>query len=297
MGVSVLTSIKTSTYTMVCKVALVFGLQAVVAALAAPSFTDVSDGGSSDCGKFVVDRCYKGPSTLKFPFETEFSTDVSDCQFYCDIIYKDYCSFFLFDRKENQCQFWNITLAAYQGTCDRVGGPKTIVPSEKSTTCKDDKCFAFENAMCIFEGNVLEHFTLIDSEETCQKVCDHMPLCKYYVYDKETRDCDVRDSDKFNCDILRGTKGSVDYKASNCDSNDNPTTKQAPTTIKPSTIKPDPATTTKPTTIKPDPATTTTTTKPTPAPTEPTTIKPKPTTTAKPKPTATTPSSTTTKKA
>ena len=70
---------------------------------------------------------------------------------------------------------------------------------------------AFKDGYCMFEGNLLEHLNSIPDEKICQLACEHIPSCQYYVYDKILKDCQLLDSDKRQCDLIRGSKASPDF--------------------------------------------------------------------------------------
>ena len=56
----------------------------------------------------------------------------------------------------------------------------------------------------MFEGNLLEHLNQIKDEATCQMACQHVPACKYYVWDKDQKDCQLLDSGDRTCDMVKG---------------------------------------------------------------------------------------------
>merc|ERR1712142_516810 len=212
------------THSMLSAAFLILGLQ-VLCAFAAPGLSVGADPTTTkECGEFVVDQCYNGNSTDQFPFETRYNTNIEFCQYLCTHTYVKVCQFMISDRRQNKCQVWKANLETYEQTCTIVGGPKpSAIP--KTTKCETDECSKFKNEYCIFEGNVLDHFNLIDNEQTCADVCNHVDECQYYVYDKATKDCELRDSPKFNCDILRITKDVITNKlptySETCDTNSN----------------------------------------------------------------------------
>ena len=58
----------------------------------------------------------------------------------------------------------------------------------------------------MFEGNLMEHLNDIKDEATCQLACLHVPGCKYYIYDKDEKDCELMDSDSRQCDLIKVEK-------------------------------------------------------------------------------------------
>jgi len=203
----------------------VLSLQALTA-YAAPGAVDVDA-----CAKFTLGECYKGKSSDEFPFETynpESSDGGSECKMFCETFYKNFCKFYIYDRRLNQCQFWNVNSTTYQDACKLFGGPKD---QDLETTCKSNDCVKFTNEECIYEGSVLETFRFIDDKETCGKICNFSENCKYYIYDKNGKECKTYDSDKFNCDMVKADNDSGEYKKGNkCYANDDDAPTPSPIT-------------------------------------------------------------------
>jgi len=212
----------------------VLSLQALTAYAAPGAVTTQAPVTVDACAKFTLGECYKGKSSEEFPFETynpDKTTDGSECKFFCETIYKSYCKFYIYDRRLNQCQFWNVAKDTYLNTCNLHGGPK----DKKEEDCAANNCVKFTNEECIYEGSVLETFRFIDDKETCGKICEYSEDCKYYIYDKEGKECKTYDSDKFNCDMVKADNDSGEYrKGTKCYANDDdaPTPKPQSTTKK-----------------------------------------------------------------
>ena len=64
----------------------------------------------------------------------------------------------------------------------------------------------------MFEGSLLEHLSLITDEDICQAACQHVPACQYYIYDTNTKDCQLLDSSNRQCDLIRGSRNGPDYR-------------------------------------------------------------------------------------
>lgn len=69
------------------------------------------------CRDFVVDQC----EDEDVIFESTDLETVSNCQYYCDHIYKDDCKGFTFDTTERICTIINAT--ASEETCNIHAGP------------------------------------------------------------------------------------------------------------------------------------------------------------------------------
>ena len=81
----------------------------------------------STCNDFTIDKCHIEPGGL---LETVKDISIDNCQFYCNIIYKDLCTFFIYDRKEVLCQLIQEPFDNYVQSCSKYGGPKNPTISE-----------------------------------------------------------------------------------------------------------------------------------------------------------------------
>jgi len=181
-------------------VLLVLGLQAL-SVLAAPDI---------DCTDYLVDQCFH-PSQDSPQVEVLHNVTMDDCQFFCNEIYKDNCTFFISDKRQNLCEIWTIAAGDYEKDCVKHEGP--VGKEGDLAICKDNTkdCNAFREGYCMFEGNLLEHLNSIMNEETCQLACQHVRSCQYYVWDSVQHDCQLLDSDAKQCDMVKGIKGAKNY--------------------------------------------------------------------------------------
>jgi len=213
----------------------VLSLQALTAYAAPGAATTKAPVIADACAKFTSGECYKGTSSDEFPFETynpEKSSDGSECRMFCETFYKSFCKFYIYDRRLNQCQFWNVDKDKYLSTCNLQGGPK----SKTQDDCQTNDCVKFTNEECIYEGSVLETFRFISTPDICQEICNYSENCKYYVHDKKGEECKTFDSDKFNCDMVKADTGAADADYKKCNANDDNPPK--PSTIPTTTKKP-----------------------------------------------------------
>merc|ERR1711994_61574 len=83
-------------------------------------------------------------------------------------------------------------MGKYVENCTKHEGPLSPVvqPSGIGKDCDKDECNGYKQGYCMFEGNLMEHLNDIKDEATCQLACNHVPGCKYYIYDKDEKDCD-----------------------------------------------------------------------------------------------------------
>ena len=89
----------------------------------------------SSCNDFTIDKCNIDPGGL---LETVKDISERNCQFYCNVIYKDKCTFFIYDRKEVLCELIEEPYDNYVHTCDKYGGP--VHPSISECYDSDDDC-------------------------------------------------------------------------------------------------------------------------------------------------------------
>ena len=89
----------------------------------------------STCHDFTIDKCHIDPDGL---LETVKDISIENCQFYCNIIYKDLCTFFIYDRKQVLCELIQEPFENYVQSCSKYGGPKD--PSISECYDSNDKC-------------------------------------------------------------------------------------------------------------------------------------------------------------
>jgi len=191
---------------------------------------------ADDCQDFLVDQC--SPAEDNDPqVEVVHNVDVNDCDFYCNTIYKDQCKFYIQDLKQKICELWKIEATEYRAKCTKHEGPKGDATKVNVAKCitnpdtfgKATDCQGVKQASCMFEGNLLDHLNDIMSEEICQQACQHVPGCKYYVWDSSTAnpsgkpptggDCELLDSGERQCDMImvnKGVKADIVEKPFSC---------------------------------------------------------------------------------
>jgi len=133
--------------------------------------------------------------------------DIPNCGNLCSITKA--CSFFIWDRESSACSLYDDEAVQ---TCKRKGQPT------KPSDCTKDPCKDFENQECDIDGNLIEHFKGIDTEQTCQKICAYIQGCEYIVYGNAKKDCEIRSAAGFKCRQIKGIK-SATYTA-DCDRNE-----------------------------------------------------------------------------
>ena len=87
------------------------------------------------CQDYTIDKCFYDENGL---IETLKDIDETSCQFYCDVIYKGLCNFFIYDHKQVVCELLQEPFGNYVESCRKVGGP----PSPLVDTCQQstDPC-------------------------------------------------------------------------------------------------------------------------------------------------------------
>ena len=96
------------------------------------------------CNDFTIDKCHIEPGGL---LETVKDISIDNCQFYCNFIYKDLCTFFIYDRREVLCELVKEPFENYINTCGKFGGPSN--PSTSECSDSDDKCKVMNNVKII----------------------------------------------------------------------------------------------------------------------------------------------------
>ena len=67
-------------------------------------------------------------------------------------------------------------------------------------------------ASCQEAGTIVKSYDSIPSEESCQQACDFSDDCHYYVYKKDTTECQLRTNAVDKCDqviVLKGVTGAT----------------------------------------------------------------------------------------
>ena len=87
------------------------------------------------CNAFTIDKCKIDPGGL---LETVKDISVVNCQFYCNVIYGDVCTFFIYDYKEVLCEIITEPFENYVKSCGKYAGP----PKPSISECYDsnDEC-------------------------------------------------------------------------------------------------------------------------------------------------------------
>jgi len=161
------------------------------------------------CSSFAESKCSFNDDIIIETVDEVTSIDM--CQFYCSIIYSDVCEYFVFDRKLETC---DVMKTSEMETCVKNSGGN----KPNATSCGrvfidgiyEHECLNFREGLCTYEGDRLEALDNIPSMEVCQMACQHYSLdpattCRFFVYDSETKNCELLNSGERDCDIVRGT--------------------------------------------------------------------------------------------
>ena len=80
----------------------------------------VSTEGANDCVGYSVDKCAVEDDAL---IETIKDIDEENCQFYCNVIYGQNCTFYIYDKKQVVCEVFRSEMKDYIDSCKKYGGP------------------------------------------------------------------------------------------------------------------------------------------------------------------------------
>ena len=64
--------------------------------------------------------------------------DELTCQMFCDQVYYDKCTFWIFDRKQTLCEFFDYEIDLFNQSCKKFGGPKE--PNLDTCATDPDPC-------------------------------------------------------------------------------------------------------------------------------------------------------------
>ena len=90
------------------------------------------------CQDYTIDKCTYDQNGL---IETLKDIDESSCQFFCDVVYKGLCNFFIYDHQQVMCELLQEPFGNYVDSCHKAGGP----PSPSIDFCEKsaDPCKVF----------------------------------------------------------------------------------------------------------------------------------------------------------
>ena len=86
-------------------------------------------------GSEMVDQCFH-PSQDSPQVEVLHNVTMDDCQFFCNEIYKENCTFFISDKRQNLCEIWTIAAKDYEKDCVKHEGP--VGKEGDLAICKDN---------------------------------------------------------------------------------------------------------------------------------------------------------------
>ena len=74
-----------------------------------------------DCSGYAIDDCKFGPSNI---IDESDGIPEEACQAMCKNQHAN-CTFYIYEKTGRECQFLNMAMDDYVGTCLRYAGPKT----------------------------------------------------------------------------------------------------------------------------------------------------------------------------
>merc|ERR1711996_108958 len=167
------------------------------------------------CGLAVMDKCYEhnppdGSSPGNLIEEIGAVSNATTCQQFCKDLYPTTCGWFMYDRTTNDCKLFKGALSELEKDCTESG--YAIRPSYDE--CKvanvetQDGCYNFREDYCRFEFSLLDNLESIQTIQDCQKACQYLTNCTFFIYDAPSKICKLNTDplDKRICDIVHGSK-------------------------------------------------------------------------------------------
>merc|ERR1712168_136723 len=196
--------------------AIALGLLQVISVIAGPTIktttttttTKKSDTANPKCAQITQSECTWDKSPLYSPYG---AYTIESCQTMC--FGETDCATFIWDRNTKQCTLYSKDA---KQTCKRIGKPK-----QPATDCSSDPCADFQNQECTMDGNMLDHFPSVSTEDRCAKIClTGAQGCAYFVYGAlaDSKECEIRSTDTFKCTVFKGTATGKYDKS--CDATD-----------------------------------------------------------------------------
>ena len=120
------------------------GLQALVVlgASTTPAAKETTPAPKEDsCRNFLSDQCFH-PGANDPQIEILHNVTITDCQFFCQNVYSENCTFFIQDKRQNICEIWTIPEDEYEKDCVKAEGPVTPKIDNRQSECdpSSDPC-------------------------------------------------------------------------------------------------------------------------------------------------------------
>jgi hypothetical protein len=120
--------------------------------------------------------------------------DAQICQRFCKELYPGKCTWFIFDRTTSDCKLFHGSVADLRNDCREIGyavQPSYTECNAVFANTSDNKCYNFREDYCRFEFNLLDNLEDIQSLSECQKACQYLTNCTYFVYSAPKKVCKV----------------------------------------------------------------------------------------------------------
>lgn len=112
----------------------------IIAFLGLSEASPITLGSGGSCKEFVVDKCIDSSTDDNGIFEIGVTDTVAKCQLFCNLIYPNQCTFFIYDFRQRECQLWETPLDDYLATCKKVAGPLTPNLDDCKPKSQVDEC-------------------------------------------------------------------------------------------------------------------------------------------------------------
>jgi len=168
-------------------------------------------GGS--CLEYTVDRCDFGQ-----PDATTNAEPIEFCSLRCNS--QPECKFFAYNYKKSQCNlYYTQEKDNFQSFCEELSGPKGADGSKSIDQCTistSDPCKGITQSSCQYNGEIINTYPDVTTEELCQEFCQASPDCLSYNFEKKLAECRLRKSDDKTCDQVIVEKGVTSEDANKC---------------------------------------------------------------------------------
>jgi len=142
--------------------------------------------------------------------EIEHVNSIQVCQEICRDIYNERCTWFMFDRLNDECKIFSGPVISFKEHCDE----KVYLNGTSIEECdgvfepeSQNGCYNFREDYCRYDNSLIQNAEDVDTVVKCQNVCEVTFNCTYFQFNKRDKICKLHTnlaSDR-KCDMIHGT--------------------------------------------------------------------------------------------
>jgi len=126
------------------------------------------------------------------------------------MIYDNKCTWFLYDKKSNECKLFQGNPTDFQDDCSEFGysvEPDYDQCSGVAMSGSENECDNFREAYCRYDMDLLDNLEHIHNITICQEACRYRDHCNFFQYFEKENVCKLQNThwELRVCDIIYGT--------------------------------------------------------------------------------------------